>query len=171
MANPHNPARIGETWNQERIDVQLDELEYFKHIVTLSGGWAWHFISAPNHEECRIFHDHKDIDLFVKPEYFSILVFILKSRNFMKAWTKYDNPSGNFHRYTKKMDSGKIMLDIYIENVPSISVKGYNVVEPEYLLSLYKTTHMSKECVAVKAAQKLISQNINIIDHPALSTK
>jgi hypothetical protein len=55
----------------------------------------------------------------------------------------------------------KILIDLFIGWVPFIVVNGYQVVEPTYLLSLYKTTHSSKNCTAVKNAKNLIQRNIN----------
>ena len=67
MGDPRNPKRADEPWNLERLRVLEREVKAIAPLVTLSGGWAWHFM-APPHEELKIFHDHKDVDLFVEPE-------------------------------------------------------------------------------------------------------
>ena len=68
MGNPHNRERYGETWPQHKIDASLVELEEIRDWITISGGWAWHFMSPQGHVELKHAHDHKDIDVFVEPE-------------------------------------------------------------------------------------------------------
>jgi hypothetical protein len=66
MGDPRNPKRADEPWNLERLRVLEREVRAIAPLVTLSGGWAWHFM-APPHEELKLFHDHKDVDFFVEP--------------------------------------------------------------------------------------------------------
>jgi hypothetical protein len=165
MGNPHNPARIGEKWNQERIDLQLEEIEHIKDFVVLSGGWAWHFISPRPHDELKVLHDHKDIDIFVPPDAFVYLIDKFKSRDLKHIATKYDDASGSFYRYAKYLESGKIIFDVFLEPVPYVQINGFNIIDPKTLLSLYGEKHTSSECVAVRAAKKLVEKNIDPIGH------
>jgi len=177
-SDPHNPARSGELWNLDRIKKQLETVLFLTaecRGVSLSGGIAWHFMSPKGHPEVKIFHDHKDIDLFVEPDEFSGLVRTLKDSGFQKVWTKYDNPSGQFVRYVEKFEGGKNVLDIYVQSVPHIDVETgdeavevVQVVEPSHLIGLYETTHSSKECTAVKAAKELLAQGISPVGRPEL---
>jgi hypothetical protein len=77
-----------------------------------------------------------------------------------------------FIRYVERYEGGKIVLDIYTETVPSIEVtvegEVYRVVEPSHLITLYEKTHSSKECMAVKAATKLLAQGISPVGRPEL---
>lgn len=157
-------------WDQVRIDEQLQEVEAIRDRVIISGGLAWHLISPP-HKEKKQLHDHKDVDVFVPPANrgFGLLAGLLSSRGFKRARTLYDDPSGSFYRFTKYTDNGKIMFDIFVEDVPSISLdSGYKIVEPKHLLSLYEGTHSSKDCLAVKAATELIEKGINPIGRSEL---
>lgn len=103
MADPHNPARYGETWKQHRIDAYLEVCTALKHSVVFSGGWAWHFLSPEGHVEHKHAHDHKDLDLMVPPRVVASTVALLKSLGFEKVATKYDRlPSAeDFRRYEK----------------------------------------------------------------------
>jgi hypothetical protein len=166
MGDPHNLARVGETWNLERIEAQLAEI----HAVTsaspiISGGWAWHFMS-PTHREVKIFHDHSDIDLFIDGVNFYTFRTCVTSRGFKRVKTKYDSLS--FMRYTKFLDTGKVVFDTYIQSAPFVVANGQRVVAPKHLLSLYKTTHQSRECVAVQAAKRLVADGKEVVGHPSL---
>src|SRR5207253_5969818 len=138
----HDPARIGELWNPLRIAVLLAEIEAVREYVTLSGGWAWHFMTPPGHVELKHAHDHKDADLFVEPHQFGILAALLKSRGFTKTWTRFDNTprSDTFTCYVKTVEQAgevvKIMFDVFAETIPWVEAQGFRVVEPNYLLSL-----------------------------------
>lgn len=55
----------------------------------------------------------------------------------------------------------KVLIDLFIGEVPSRRVHGLRVVEPSYLLTLYETTHSSKNCVAVKSATRLVKNGID----------
>jgi len=176
MSEPHNKNRYGEIWHQSKINTGLEELEAIKLFVIISGGWAWHFMSPLNHVEYKHAHDHKDIDLFVFPENVATVINILKGRGFKKVWTKYDKlPSKeDFRRYEKRVEydstSVKVTIDFFISTeVPYQEIKGWKVVEPKYLLSLYNRIHSSDTCFAVQAATKLIEQGIDPIDHSALT--
>jgi hypothetical protein len=69
MSAPHNPQRYGETWSLPLIASYLEVLHAIRELVTVSGGWAWHFIS-PEHIEYKHLHDHKDVDVFVSAPQF-----------------------------------------------------------------------------------------------------
>lgn len=172
---PHNPARVDELWDPERVRRQLETIRWIVSEcrgVTLSGGLAWHFMSPPGHPELKHAHDHKDADLFVEPEHAKGLIQSLKDEGFKRARTKYDNPSGTFVRYVEHYEGGKNVLDIYVERVPFIDVEQddrvYQVVEPTHLLGLYESTHSSKFCTAVVATKKLLAQGISPVGRPEL---
>ena len=176
MGAPHNKKRYGEVWKQDRISLSLLELQFLREFVILSGGWAWHFLSPTNHEEYKHAHDHKDIDIFVAPKSVPDLMLILLERDFEKVWTRYDHlPSDeNFRRYEKKMFSvtGKpirITIDFFVKaEVPYKTVKGWNIVAPEFLLGLYGNIHSSDKCWAVLATQKLLAKGIDPVDREEL---
>ncbi|NES80682.1 MAG: hypothetical protein F6K10_04360 [Moorea sp. SIO2B7] len=169
MADPHNPTRYGETWPQDRINACLCELESIKLWVIISGGWAWHFMSPKGHVELKHAHDHKDIDIFVKPENVALVVSTLKHRGFEKVQTKYDRlPSEeDFRRYEKIVEVDnkrpvRITIDFFVrEDIPHRDIDGWMVVEPRFLLSLYSNIHTSDKCFAVQAAVKLIENGID----------
>jgi hypothetical protein len=179
MSAPHNKERYGEIWPQQRIDVSLRELELIKPWVILSGGWAWHFMSPKNHTEYKHGHDHKDIDLFVEPRYVATVVSKLKHRQFERVWTRYDKlPSEEeFRRYEKlvSIDDGvktiRVTVDFFVrDNVPHRNINGWNVIEPAYLLTLYRNIHGSDKCFAVRAAVKLIDKGIDPVGREELVT-
>ena len=168
MGAPHNKKRYGELWPQFRIDAGLRELNKIKDIVILSGGWAWHFMSPKNHDELKHAHDHKDIDLFVRPENVAFAVMRLKENGFEKVWTKYDKfeSKEDFRRYEKNDREGdkdfRITIDFFVSSsVPTRVIDGWEVVEPEFLLGLYSNIHSSDKCFAVQAALKLINKGID----------
>lgn len=163
----HNPNRYGETWSQDWINSQLGELENIKSWVILSGGWAWHFISPP-HIEYKHIHDHKDIDIFVYPENVDNVIITLKDNGFDRIKTKYDNDS--FFRYVKTDNGRKIVIDLFIKKVPFVSNNGWNVVEPNYLLSLYDTVHGSNHCIAVNKSIELIGKGQSPLNREELVT-
>ena len=170
MAAPHNPGRYGELWPKERIEVSLVELDFIKPWVTLSGGWAWHFMSPKGHLELKHAHDHKDIDIFIKPVNVPNVIEILKDRGFEKMLTKYDRlPSAeDFRRYGKTSVSPRVVIDFFVKKVPTRMVGGWKVVKPEFLLGLYSNIHSSDKCFAVQAASKLIQQGIDPAGRPEL---
>lgn len=168
MGDPHNPLRSEETWDARRIELQALEIQRFGDLLTVSGGWAWHFMSPPGHVEYKTQHDHKDVDVFVTPKRFQEFVIRAKLSGFERAATRHDDPSGVFYRYTKFLDNGKVVFDVYVADVPTITVDGQQVVNPVHLLTLYATTHSSKECWAVKAAMKLLGEGIDPVRHPSL---
>ena len=150
---------------------QLAEVDAIKRYVVVSGGLAWHLMSPP-HEEAKTVHDHKDVDLFVIPNQFGTVVQILKDRGFTRFWTKYDGKTKNFYRYGATIKHGgsrvKVLIDLFLEEVPYITIDDIRVVEPKHLLSLYTMTHTSAECIAVQAASKLISRGINPVGRSEL---
>jgi hypothetical protein len=168
MGDPHNPARANDTWDADRVQAQELEIRKFKDLFTVSGGWAWHFMSPAGHKEYKTQHDHKDIDAFVQPERFTEFLERAKQHGYERAATLHDDPSGNFYRYVKRLPSGKVVLDIYVQNVPARERYSIRFVDPTYLLKLYETTHSSKEAHAVKTAAKLLAEGIDPVGHPAL---
>lgn len=168
MGDPHNPARAGELWNQSRIDAQLAELEKIKALVVISGGWAWHFMSPPGHAEVKTQHDHKDIDVFVRPTDFGALRSAFIADGYQRARTQYDDPSGDFYRFVKYLKDGKVVFDVFLEEVPFIEAGGFRVVEPKRLLSFYGKKHTSEECLAVQEARKLVAQNLDPVGRSEL---
>ena len=176
MSTPHNKNRYGELWPQHRIDVCLRELEAVKPFVTLSGGWAWHFMSPADHHEYKHAHDHKDIDLFVEPDRVATVVSLLKGQGFEKVSTKYDRlPSEeDFRRYEKRVGledraSVKVTIDFFVRaDVPYREIAGWKVTEPNFLLGLYHSIHSSDKCFAVKAAAQLLEQGIDPVGRPEL---
>ena len=177
MGANHNKNRYGELWPDYRIELGLDILEKLKSLITLSGGWAWHFMSPKNHTEFKHAHDHKDIDIFVHPKDVAQVMNVLLAESFEKVWTRYDHlPSQeNFRRYEKKewLANGReirITIDFFVEkNLKTILVDGWRLVEPELLLSYYSNIHTSDKCWAVKASVKLLKDNINLVGNELLS--
>jgi len=171
----HNPERFGELWDSTRLAAILHEINAIKDKIILSGGWGWHFMTPENHIEYKHAHDHKDVDIFVKPDRFSELIAQLKQRGYEKTWTRFDRlPSSNtFSRYTKivqlETETVKVMLDIFVEEVPTIKVNNFSVVEPQFLLSLYGVKHSSDRCFAVQIAHQLLQQGINPVRHPEMA--
>ncbi len=176
MSKPHNKKRYGELWPQGRIDLCLKELKTIKPFVTLSGGWAWHFMSPIGHKEYKHAHDHKDIDLFVEPANVATVVSLLKGQGFAKVWTKYDKlPSQeDFRRYEKRVElneqtSVKVTIDFFVrDDVPYHEIEGWKVTEPNFLLSLYSSIHSSDKCFAVKAAMRLLEEGIDPVGRAEL---
>lgn len=176
MSNSHNKNRYGEIWAQSRIDTSLEELEAIKPFIIVSGGWAWHFMSPVGHVEYKHAHDHKDIDLFVRPEEVATVVSILKSRGFEKVWTKYDKlPSQeDFRRYEKRVyyddkTSIKVTIDFFVSSeIPYRKIDDWKIVEPGFLLGLYNSIHSSNTCFAVQAATRLLEQGIDPVACPKL---
>jgi len=178
MGTPHNKKRYGEVWSQDRISLSLLELQLLREFVTLSGGWAWHFLSPTGHTEYKHAHDHKDIDVFVDPRNVAEVMCILQQRNFKKVWTRYDHLESeeNFRRYEKTVetDAGKsirITIDFFVKPaVPSRCVKGWNIVEPSFLLNLYSNIHSSDKCWAVQVSLRLLAKNLDPLDREELVT-
>lgn len=168
MGDPHNPARSGAWWNSERLSIQLAELTKIKDLVTVSGGWAWHFMSPLGHKEIKTQHDHKDQDVIVKPELFNSLLLWFKESGYQRQRTQWDNPSVGFYRYTKWYEGGKVVFDVFLENVPFIEVNGFRVVEPNALLAMYGVKHTSEQCLAVVEARKLLAKGISPVGRPEL---
>lgn len=176
MAAPHNKQRYGELWPDYRITYPLRELQVLREWIILSGGWAWHFMSPAGHKEYKHAHDHKDIDIFVLPENVATVVGQLKSRGFDKVWTRYDkhDSAEDFRRYEKTVEipagkSLRITIDFFVKaDVPRREVKGWQMVEPRLLLSLYSNIHSSDKCFAVQAAVKLLDKGIDPLDREEL---
>lgn len=169
-------------WKQAKLIAQLDTVKSIRDYVTVSGGLAWHLMS-PEHEESKELHDHKDVDLFVIPRMWPNVVSWLKSVGFQRYYTKYDNTTPGFYRYGKSeeyhppgktvapwmpLPHVKVLLDLFLEEVPFIMVRGFKVVEPKYLLSLYGVKHLSERCTAVKAARVIVSRGESPVGRPEL---
>ena len=159
-----NPKRVDEMWDLTRVKAVDAEIKMFPSYIVLSGGWAWHYIS-PKHEERKILHDHKDIDMFVPPEKFQELATFLKNHDYQRIWTKYDKHSTEFYRYEKRVGSDeqsvKILIDVFLKEVPFITMGIRKVVEPKTLLSFYGEVHTTDDCVAVIAAKQLLARHVN----------
>lgn len=177
MGAPHNKKRYGETWPEFRVQAGLEILDKLKNKVIISGGWAWHFMSEPNHTEYKHAHDHKDIDIFVRKENVAEVVSLLLQNDFEKVWTRYDHLASeeNFRRYEKiiELDSEKtfrVTIDFFEKNdLETIEVNGFTIVKPELLLSFYRNIHSSDKCWAVMAAKELIAKGINPVNNPKLT--
>lgn len=175
MSVPHDPARLGETWNPMRLAVFAEEIEAMREYVTLSGGWAWHYMTPPGHVELKHAHDHKDADLFVAPDRFAPLVALLKARGYERTWTRFDalEVSRTFYRYGRIIECDgeavKALLDVFVEEVPYVTAGGYRVVEPNYLLSLYGHKHTSDRCFAVRIAADLLAKGICPVGNAAMA--
>lgn len=175
-SDPHNPARAGEVWNPRRLQEHEEVIETLfssnPDAWTISGGHAWHLMSPRGHVEEKILHDHKDLDLFCRPDLFTSVLPLLKKLGFQKVQTRHDDPSKGFVRYTKFKEGGKIVLDIFVEDVPSVLLSygatNYRIVEPSHLLSLYSSIHTSTSCTAVLAAKGLLAKGISPIGRPEL---
>lgn len=177
MGAPHNTARYGETWDQARIDATMVELEPFRTSIVVSGGWAWHFMSPEGHVEYKHAHDHKDVDFFIHPTEVRQVFSDLRRQGFAAIKTRFDNAHDktSFKRFEKIVtpDSGKpikIVFDLFTGLVPFRVVRRemWRIVEPEHLLSLYKTIHGSEECFSVSAARRLLENRIDPVGHPTL---
>jgi hypothetical protein len=175
MSAPHDPGRIGELWNADRLAILQNEIEVVRDYVTLSGGWAWHFMTPPGHAELKHAHDHKDADLFVEPQNLGALAALLKTRGFEKTWTRFDDAPGSesFYRYVKSAEAKdgpvKVMFDLFAESVPCVEAQGFRVVEPNYLLSLYGKKHSSDLCFSVRIARRLVAQGVSPVGHPDMA--
>lgn len=175
MGEPHNPARLGELWDETRLAVILDEIRGVRESVVLSGGWAWHFMTPAGHVEYKHAHDHKDADLFVPPSDIASLLIRLKDRGYEHTWTRFDRLPGSkdFARYTRTVEVQgrriKVMLDLFIEDVPSIEVSGYRVLEPSFLLAQYGNRHGSDQCFSVRIARRLLGRGISPVGHPEMA--
>ena len=177
MKQEHNIKRYGELWPDYRIELGLNILNKLKQWIVISGGWAWHFMSEENHTEYKHAHDHKDIDIFVYPKNVAQVMRILQEEGFQKVWTRYDHlPSDeNFRRY-EKIDwlhigrEVRTTIDFFeAKNLETITVNGWQIVEPKTLLSFYSNIHASNNCWAVKTAVTLVTQGKNPIGNPLLS--
>jgi len=173
MGDPHRPDRYGEVWPQGRIDAYMKVLGLIRDHVVISGGWAWHFMSPPDHKEYKHAHDHKDVDIFVHPNDIGVVTAHLLIDGFKRVPCRW---TGNeFWRYERHVyregTRHKLTIDFFVdaEGVPTRKLEsGWTVVEPEYLLSLYSVKHESRECFAVIAARKLLAAGIDPVGRPEL---
>lgn len=177
MGAPHNIKRYGELWNQLRIDEGLKILSIIKEYIVISGGWAWHFMSVPNHTEYKHAHDHKDIDVFVDPKNVAEVMTLLQANGFEKVWTRYDHlPSQeNFRRYEKLVEIKgekpfRVTIDFFErDDIQAIETNGFYVVSPGQLLTFYRNIHSSDKCWAVTKAKEFIEKGINPVGRIELS--
>jgi hypothetical protein len=145
----------------------LEEISAIRDYVVISRGWAWHFMTPPGHAEFKHAHDHRDADLFVAPKEAASLLALLKNRGYQKTWTRFDRMPGSqtFSRHTKHVQTHeeivKVMLDLFVAEAPFVETRGFKVVEPKYLLSLYGRVHGSDKCFSVRIAKRLIAAGIN----------
>jgi hypothetical protein len=87
----------------------------------------------------------------------------------VRIWTRFDKVSREFYRYEKHAEGGtKILLDVFLGDVPCVQVKTVKVVAPGYLLTLYGYVHETEDCVAVRAAEKLMARGISPIGRKEL---
>jgi hypothetical protein len=64
----------------------------------------------------------------------------------------------------------RITIDFFeSKSLKTIEVNGWNVVDPETLLSFYSNIHSSDKCWAVKGALQLLSEHKNPVGNPLLS--
>jgi len=176
MGANHNKNRYGEVWPAFRIDLGLEVLEEIKEWAIISGGWAWHFMSPENHTEYKHAHDHKDIDIFVRPKDVAQVMVKLIELNFEKVWTRYDHLQSdeNFRRYERIdfLETGRqvrVTIDFFeSKTVDFIEVDGWKVVAPKTLLSYYSNIHSSDKCWAVKGAVKLIAMEQEVVGNELL---
>jgi len=168
MANPHNKSRYGETCDQGKLDVTLSDLKRIKDLIVLSGGWAWHFMSPVGHTELKHAHDHKDVDVFVRPEDFTSLRGIMTQElGYAPVKTRFGKRN-DFHRFERRQDSFKIVFDVFLGEVPAVVANDWKVVEPSHLLSLYSDIHSSDNCFAVLAASKIVAAGESPINRQEL---
>ncbi len=169
MGAPHNPKRYGDLWDPALLAAVGQEIDAVRALVTVSGGWAWHFMTPP-HRELKHAHDHKDGDLFAAPGDIAALMARLAERGFARVWTRFDGHSDDFHRYVRAADEHKVIFDVFTGDVPSVvTASGMRVVAPSHLLSLYGVKHSSAECFAVQIARRLLAENVSPVDHPAMA--
>lgn len=62
----------------------------------------------------------------------------------------------------------KVIFDLFVQEVDTIEVNGYTVVEPKLMLTFYGVKHSSEQCVAVQAARKLQERGEEIVGNPLL---
>lgn len=175
MAQPHRVERYGELSDPVQLQVLETEIRALASWITVSGGWAWHFMSPPGHRELKHAHDHKDVDLFVAPADLGPFVALLKgSHGYTRTTTRFDGraDSQDFYRYTRHVPVAgapvKVILDVFVGDVPAVSARGARVVAPDYLLTLYGRKHSSGECFSVQIAKELLAQGENPVEHPKM---
>ena len=172
MGAPHNTKRYGEEWNAVDLAIMQMEIDKFRDLVVVSGGWAWHYMT-PRHMELKHAHDHKDADLFVDPDLLWKMMERMAAEGYEKTWTRFDGVTDNFVRYTKVVDRErpvKVIFDIFIEQVAAVeTASGVRVVEPETLLAFYGSKHSSVECFSVAIAKELIARGESPVGHAKMA--
>lgn len=191
MADPHNKKKYGLTWDEIHVAMMRLQIEWILkeagNNVAVSGGFAWCLMS-PEHTEYRHAHDLKDIDLFVKPKFLGEFVTWLNLLDYVRDHTKYDGLSP-FYRYSKMLRGlgcgpealavqtveKKVILDVFVQEVPFVNVEGYTLVEPNYLSSLYgkhnpdSLLHGSGQCWSLAQATKIFKQGESPIKHKLMA--
>lgn len=171
MAAPHNPERYGEVWDPAHVAACEADLERIRDLVVVSGGWAWHFMSPPNHLERKHAHDHKDVDLFVPPAHVAELSDRLRGMGYARVQTRFDRRPAPypFRRLARPVGKKAITIDLFTGEPPHRTLEGgWRVVDPAHLITLYKTVHGSDTCFAVKAAARLLQSGVDPVGHPDL---
>lgn len=162
-----SPDRSQDRWPAHKVDALLAEIRAFAPWVVVSGGFAWHMMAPSGHEEYRMGHDHKDIDLFVPPAKAQEFLPVVATRGYKRVWTRFDRlPSAeDFRRYERHIPTEqgpvKAQIDCFLREVPFRMIDGLRVIEPAFLLTLYKTIHGSKTAWAVRQAARLLDQGVD----------
>lgn len=174
MGDPRNPARAGEHWDMNRIlSLFIECIELPKYAV-ISGGWAWHFMSPP-HEELKLLHDHKDVDVFVPPDRFPEICAHFQGRGYKRCWTRFDGKTEGFYRFEGRPKGVKVLVDVFLRDVPAVRVvpagvpSSVAIVAPATLITFYREKiHSTDDCVAVRAARELLRKGIDPMFRPEL---
>lgn len=172
MADPHRKDRYGEMWDSAHVAACEADLREVRDFVIVSGGWAWHFLSPAGHAELKHAHDHKDVDVFADPARAGELAAQLASMGYHRVVTRFDKRPAPypFRRLERRVGDHVVVIDLFTGSVPNRTVRGgFRVVEPGYLISLYKTVHGSDTCFAVRAAARLLERGIDPEGRPELA--
>ncbi|CAM1373818.1 conserved hypothetical protein [Tenacibaculum litopenaei] len=164
-------------WPAHFTQKGLEILNVLQQWVIVSGGWAWHFMSAEDHPEYKQAHDHKDIDIFVTPDNRALVTQLLCAADFEKVMTPYDRlvTDSKYRRYEKRdwLADGTqytLVIDfIEIDAIPTVQVGNWTLVHPKTLLNLYQSVQSSHQCWAVRNARALQENDEMIVGNPLLT--